>query len=158
MERHKEPVIGGPETGQTCACSGSCNCDTNLKDAALQGTTTSTPNEKPPGVTSEIDKHQSESQPQRLKEQGEVSTTDENGIVPIDIDDSSDPPSPPVYVTGWRLYMLGTGVWISLFLSTLETTIVSTSLVSITDAIHGFAMRDWIVTAYLITYTGLCPF
>jgi len=41
-----------------------------------------------------------------------------------------------------------------LFLSTLETTIVSTSLVSITNALDGFHLRDWIVTAYLITYTG----
>lgn len=45
-------------------------------------------------------------------------------------------------------------VWIALFLSTIETTIVSTSLVSITDALNGFLIKDWIVTAYLVTYTG----
>lgn len=45
-------------------------------------------------------------------------------------------------------------LWISLFLSTLETTIVSTSLVSITNALNGFILRDWIVTSYLLTYTG----
>lgn len=43
----------------------------------------------------------------------------------------------------------------ALFLSTVETTIVSTSLVSITDALSGFDKRDWIVTAYLLTYTGM---
>lgn len=39
-------------------------------------------------------------------------------------------------------------------LSTLETTIVSTSLISITDALGGFEQRDWVVTSYLLTYTG----
>ncbi|KAL7627255.1 hypothetical protein AAE478_001444 [Parahypoxylon ruwenzoriense] len=41
-----------------------------------------------------------------------------------------------------------------LFLSALETTIVSTSLISITIALGDFEQRDWVVTAYLITYTG----
>ena len=46
-------------------------------------------------------------------------------------------------------------IWISLFLSTIETTIVSTALVSITDDLHGFDTRDWVVTSYLLTYTGI---
>ncbi|KAK2796804.1 hypothetical protein FQN51_009028 [Onygenales sp. PD_10] len=58
------------------------------------------------------------------------------------------------YLRGWRLYLLTLGIWLSLFLSTLETTIVSTSLVSITNALSGFQLRDWIVTSYLLTYTG----
>ncbi|KAJ4181510.1 hypothetical protein NW755_011047 [Fusarium falciforme] len=58
------------------------------------------------------------------------------------------------YLQGWRLWALTIALWISLFLSTLETTIVSTSLVSITDALNGFILRDWIVTSYLLTYTG----
>ncbi|EEH05271.1 drug resistance transporter EmrB/QacA subfamily [Histoplasma capsulatum G186AR] len=58
------------------------------------------------------------------------------------------------YIRGWRMYLLTTGIWLSLFLSTLETTIVSTSLVSITNALDGFGKRDWIVTSYLLTYTG----
>lgn len=45
-------------------------------------------------------------------------------------------------------------IWIALFSSTLETTIVSTALVSITDDLHGFDLRDWVVTSYLLTYTG----
>ncbi|RHZ55168.1 uncharacterized protein CDV56_106552 [Aspergillus thermomutatus] len=45
-------------------------------------------------------------------------------------------------------------VWIALFLSTIETTVVSTSLVSITNALNGFLIKDWVVTAYLLTYTG----
>ena len=43
---------------------------------------------------------------------------------------------------------------ISLLMSTLETTIVSTALVSITNELNGFSQRDWIVTSYLLTYTG----
>jgi hypothetical protein len=46
---------------------------------------------------------------------------------------------------------------LSLLLSTLETTIVSTSLVSITNALSGFENRDWVVTSYLLTYTGNPP-
>ena len=59
-----------------------------------------------------------------------------------------------IYITGWKLYGVMVGVWIALFLSTLETTIVSTSLVSITNAVGGFEMRDWVVTSYLLTYSG----
>ncbi|KAF4957020.1 hypothetical protein FGADI_3434 [Fusarium gaditjirri] len=58
------------------------------------------------------------------------------------------------YLTGWQLHALSAALWISLFLSTLETTIVSTSLVSITNVLNGFILRDWIVTSYLLTYTG----
>jgi hypothetical protein len=42
-----------------------------------------------------------------------------------------------------------------LLLSTLETTIVSTSLVSIVDDLHGFDRSGWLVTSYLVTYTGI---
>lgn len=45
-------------------------------------------------------------------------------------------------------------IWIALFLSTLETTIVSTALVSISDALNDFELRNWIVTSYFLTYTG----
>ncbi|KAB5584990.1 drug resistance transporter EmrB/QacA subfamily [Coniochaeta sp. 2T2.1] len=64
------------------------------------------------------------------------------------------PASEAEYMSGWRLYMLTAGIWIALFLSTLETTIVSTSLVSIADSLSGFEERNWVVTAYFLTYTG----
>ncbi|KZL85375.1 major facilitator superfamily transporter [Colletotrichum incanum] len=50
-------------------------------------------------------------------------------------------PAEPIvheYIVGWRLYAIIFGLCLSLFLSTLETTIVSTSLISITNALHGF--------------------
>ncbi|KAI1087573.1 drug resistance transporter EmrB/QacA subfamily [Rostrohypoxylon terebratum] len=61
---------------------------------------------------------------------------------------------PREYLKGWKLYILTFALCLSLFLSTLETTIVSTSLISITNALGDFEQRDWVVTAYLITYTG----
>jgi MFS family permease len=48
----------------------------------------------------------------------------------------------------------GARLCLGLFLSALETTIVSTSLVPMTNALHGFDERDWVVTSYLLTYTG----
>ncbi|ROW03115.1 hypothetical protein VMCG_05822 [Cytospora schulzeri] len=67
---------------------------------------------------------------------------------------SEDEANSAKYPQGWRLWILTVAMWLGLFLSTLETTIVSTSLVSITNALDGFLFRDWVVTAYLLTYTG----
>ncbi|KAI0814258.1 major facilitator superfamily transporter [Xylaria sp. FL0064] len=61
---------------------------------------------------------------------------------------------PRVYHVGWRLHALSAGLCMSLLLSTLETTIVSTSLVSIVNDLHGFDKSGWVVTSYLLTYTG----
>jgi MFS family permease len=43
---------------------------------------------------------------------------------------------------------------IALFLGNLEISIVSTSLVSITDDLKHFGQSSWIVTSYLLTYTS----
>ena len=76
-----------------------------------------------------------------------------------------------VYLKGWKLHtltiasetprmpsMIGIltfdSLCLSLFLSTIETTIVSTSLVAITNVLDGFQKSSWIVTSYLLTYTG----
>ncbi|RGP61088.1 hypothetical protein FLONG3_10643 [Fusarium longipes] len=77
----------------------------------------------------------------------------DNVLVP-DQEQLADGNNETKYIKGWRFYCLTAALWLSLFLSTLETTIVSTSLVSITDALNGFILRDWIVTSYLLTYTG----
>lgn len=37
----------------------------------------------------------------------------------------------------------------------LEVTIVSTSLIDITNDLQGFDRTSWIVTAYLLTFTGM---
>jgi hypothetical protein len=41
-----------------------------------------------------------------------------------------------------------------LYLVNLEVTIVSTSLVSITNDLDGFKKTSWVVTGFLTTYTG----
>ncbi|GLB04249.1 hypothetical protein AtubIFM57258_009965 [Aspergillus tubingensis] len=55
---------------------------------------------------------------------------------------------------GTRLFFGGTGLYVSFFLTGLESTIVSTSLVAITDDLQGFGRSSWIITSYLLTYAG----
>lgn len=43
----------------------------------------------------------------------------------------------------------------SLFVATLEVSIVSTSLETIADDLGAFRDSSWIVIAYLLTYTGM---
>jgi MFS family permease len=49
-------------------------------------------------------------------------------------------------------------VLLSTLLINVEVTIVSTSLVSITDDLQGFRKTSWIVTGYLATYMGFMIF
>jgi MFS family permease len=44
---------------------------------------------------------------------------------------------------------------LSIFIVNFEITVVSTSLVTITNDLGGFGHSSWIVTAYLFTYTGM---
>ncbi|KPM45187.1 hypothetical protein AK830_g1403 [Neonectria ditissima] len=46
------------------------------------------------------------------------------------------------------------GLWVCLFLSALETTIVATALRTISDHLNGLAQSNWVVVAYLLTYNG----
>ncbi|KKA19040.1 Efflux pump antibiotic resistance protein [Rasamsonia emersonii CBS 393.64] len=59
------------------------------------------------------------------------------------------------YLMGWRLYLTTIGLLFCIYLVNLETTIVSTSLVTITNNLHGFDRTSWVVTGYLITSTGM---
>ncbi|SCV50389.1 related to multidrug transporter [Fusarium fujikuroi] len=79
---------------------------------------------------------------------------DNNRNVEVAAGSSDNATKQKVYHTGWRLHALTSALCLSLLLSTLETTIVSTALVSIVDALEGFNMAGWIVTSYLVTYTG----
>lgn len=100
-----------------------------------------------------------------------VAGEDEHGgdkVVVVNADEDGD--EDDGRVRGWKMDMLTLGyVSSSIFQSEVvdesqhlalalplhsRTTIVSTSLVSITSALEGFAIRDWLVTSYLITYTG----
>ena len=43
---------------------------------------------------------------------------------------------------------------LALLLSTLETTIIVTALIAISSSLGDFGKSNWIVIAYLLTYTG----
>ena len=53
-----------------------------------------------------------------------------------------------------KTHLASNSILLCLYLVNIEVTIVSTSLVSITNDLHGFEKTNWIVTGYLITYTG----
>ncbi|KAK6518117.1 hypothetical protein TWF506_005278 [Arthrobotrys conoides] len=64
-------------------------------------------------------------------------------------------PAPPVpLLSDARLYIIGLGIWIALFLAAFETTVVATSLVDITSEFQDFNRASWIVVVYLLTYNG----
>ncbi|PQE07474.1 major facilitator superfamily transporter protein [Rutstroemia sp. NJR-2017a BBW] len=43
---------------------------------------------------------------------------------------------------------------LSVFLPCMEVSIVSTSLITISDDLGDYSQSNWVVTAYLLTYTG----
>ncbi|OOO09604.1 major facilitator superfamily MFS_1 [Aspergillus oryzae] len=59
-----------------------------------------------------------------------------------------------VFPHGWRLCFVILGLMICLYLVNMEVTIVSTSLIAITSDLNGFNKTSWIITGFLITFTG----
>lgn len=57
-----------------------------------------------------------------------------------------------VQVTGWRQKILLISVFIGLFLSFLDTTIVSVALPTIAAEFDEYDRSTWVITAYLLTY------
>jgi hypothetical protein len=108
-----------------------------------------TPVQFPAGLVADPDDRHNNSKTIAKDEQQPLEPTPQH-------DEAPSPPEPkqPEFLQGWHLHVLTAGIWIALFLSTLETTIVSTSLVSIADALSGFEERNWVVTSYFLTYTG----
>jgi hypothetical protein len=108
----------------------------------------SKPDDKPPEMNDQLEA-MSHSQSDNNKKEDEITDAIELGVLPttkrvsndLQIPAAEEPPK-RTYMTGWRLYILIFGLCLSLLLSTLETTIVSTSLVSITNALSGFENRD----------------
>ncbi|KAF1835914.1 MFS general substrate transporter [Decorospora gaudefroyi] len=60
----------------------------------------------------------------------------------------------PHFLTGWRLHLTTLGLCLAVFLVNIEVTIVSTSGLAIANDFHGVHKLGWILTGYLITYTG----
>ncbi|KAJ8110356.1 hypothetical protein ONZ43_g5889 [Nemania bipapillata] len=73
----------------------------------------------------------------------------------------SHAPSPPPFVAyqrilnGWRRAMLVSILLLGLLFSSLDASIVSTSLVTIAIELHDFLKAPWVVLAYLLAYLGL---
>ncbi|KAI4698469.1 hypothetical protein J4E81_005692 [Alternaria sp. BMP 2799] len=59
------------------------------------------------------------------------------------------------YITGLKLYLINAGLTISIFLVTLESTVISTAIVDITDELGGYEKSSWLFTAYMLTYCSL---
>jgi MFS family permease len=51
-----------------------------------------------------------------------------------------------------RLHVIIAGLWLSLFISALDTTIVTTALIKISSGFNALEQGAWLVTAYLLTY------
>ncbi|KAF2690332.1 putative multidrug resistance protein fnx1 [Lentithecium fluviatile CBS 122367] len=60
----------------------------------------------------------------------------------------------PIFLEGKKLHLLTVGLCLSIFLVNFEISIVSTSLISITDDLKQFGRSSWIITGYLLTYTA----
>ncbi|GAP85769.1 putative major facilitator superfamily transporter [Rosellinia necatrix] len=69
-------------------------------------------------------------------------------------DDLGHSEHPDRYLKGYRLAVAILGLGIAVFLPTAEASIVSTSLVTISKDLAGYGQSSWIVTSYLLTYTG----
>ncbi|KAK1140466.1 hypothetical protein N8T08_010310 [Aspergillus melleus] len=53
-----------------------------------------------------------------------------------------------------RLNIMVFGLWISLFLSALDSTIISTAVFDISNSFDSTSQSGWIVTSYLLTYNA----
>jgi hypothetical protein len=56
------------------------------------------------------------------------------------------------YITGVKLYLINAGLTVSIFLVSLDSTIISTAIVDITDELGGYEKGSWLFTAYMLTY------
>jgi EmrB/QacA subfamily drug resistance transporter len=77
----------------------------------------------------------------------------------------STPPRPPASTapsesgeyTHAQILTILTGLMMGMFLGALDQTIVSTSIRTIADDLHGLSVQAWVTTAYLITSTITTP-
>jgi hypothetical protein len=60
------------------------------------------------------------------------------------------PTAPKISQT--RLHVIIAGLWLCLFISALDTTIVTTALIKISSGFNALEQGAWLITAYLLTY------
>ncbi|KAI1770464.1 putative MFS multidrug transporter [Hypoxylon cercidicola] len=68
--------------------------------------------------------------------------------------ETTNPPATTEVLSNVQLSLVILGLWLSLFLCSLETTIVSTSLIHIANDLHDLSDAGWIVVAYLLTFNA----
>lgn len=56
-----------------------------------------------------------------------------------------------------KLSTIIAGLWLCLFMSAMDTTIVTTSLIRISSGFNALEQGPWLVTAYLLTYNCKLP-
>lgn len=74
---------------------------------------------------------------------------------------ASEPPERPVAAASSvpsigpaRLNIIISGLWFCLFISALDTTIVTTALIKISSGFNGLEQAAWLITTYLLTYNS----
>ncbi|KND92552.1 Multidrug resistance protein 3 [Tolypocladium ophioglossoides CBS 100239] len=70
------------------------------------------------------------------------------------VDSDGSIKKPPQQMSNVKLGLVLSGLWLSLFLCSLETTIVSTSIVHISNDLGEFSDASCIVVGYLLTYNA----
>ncbi|KAF3013530.1 hypothetical protein E8E14_009194 [Neopestalotiopsis sp. 37M] len=83
-----------------------------------------------------------------------MENTNSAGHVIVPTAGTAEHENPNRYLGGGRLVLAIIGMGIALFLPTAEASIVSTSLVTISKDLNGYDQSSWVITAYLLTYTG----
>ena len=69
---------------------------------------------------------------------GETATVPPASIIPI--------------ITPAKLHTIIAGLWLCLFMSAMDTTIVTTALIKISNGFNALEQGPWLITAYLLTY------
>ena len=88
----------------------------------------------------------------------EKGDTSSSSTAPIQTDPTTTAaPDESKYFTGRKLYLINAGLIISIFLVTLESTVLSTAIVDITDELGGYSKSSWLFTAYMLTYCSSSP-
>ncbi|TGO48514.1 hypothetical protein BCON_0238g00040 [Botryotinia convoluta] len=59
------------------------------------------------------------------------------------------------YTSGWRLHLITLALSMGIFSAQMESSIISTSIVSITNDLKGFDEASWVFTSYMLTYAGI---
>lgn len=109
------------------------------------------------------------------KENVELTETRSNGAlqsgIPLDNNAEEASEAPDNYIKGLRLHLITAAyeplviystplligqsrLCMCLFLTNMESTIVVTALIGITNDLGGFQLSSWIIAAYLLGYVG----